>query len=54
MHVDIVQEFLLLVEPIPRRSPMGPAVGLHVQGYLAHKKTPLPYDHHRALGIGLP
>jgi hypothetical protein len=23
------------------------------QGYLAHKKTPTPYDHHRALGIAL-
>ena len=27
--------------------------GLSVQGYLAHKKTPPPLDHHRALGIGL-
>jgi len=25
-----------------------------VQGYLAHKKTPLPWDYHRALGIVLP
>ena len=24
-----------------------------VQGYLAHKKTPIPEDHRRALGIGL-
>jgi hypothetical protein len=24
-----------------------------VQGFLAHKKTFPPYDHHRALGIGL-
>ena len=26
---------------------------LRVQGYLAHKKLPPPYDHRRALGIGL-
>jgi len=25
---------------------------LEVQGYLAHKKTPNPQDHHRTLGIG--
>ena len=25
----------------------------HLQGYLAHKKTPTPEDHIRALGIGL-
>jgi len=24
-----------------------------IQGYLAHKKLPPPYDHRRALGIGL-
>ena len=23
-----------------------------VKGYLAHKKPPAPYNHHRALGIG--
>ena len=23
-----------------------------IQGYLAHKKTPTPKDHHRSLGIG--
>ena len=26
---------------------------LHVQGYLAHKKRPPPYDPHGTLGIGL-
>ena len=25
----------------------------HLQGYLAHKKTPIPKDHHRVLDIGL-
>ena len=24
-----------------------------LQGYLAHKKAPNPWDYHRALGIGL-
>ena len=24
-----------------------------VQGYLDHEKHPTPYDHHRALGIGV-
>ena len=27
--------------------------GWELQGYLANKKPPTPYDHHRALGIGL-
>ena len=27
--------------------------GRHVQGFLAHKKRPPPWDLHRALGIGL-
>ena len=26
---------------------------VHVQGYLAHKKHPPPWDHHRSRGIGL-
>ena len=26
---------------------------LQPQGHLAHKKHPLPLDHHRSLGIGL-
>ena len=27
--------------------------GLHVQGYLSHKKHPPPQDHQKSLGIGL-
>ena len=27
--------------------------GNNIQGYLAHEKHPTPYDHHRALGMGL-
>ena len=30
-----------------------PLLKTEIQGYLAHKKTPAPLDHHRALGIGL-
>jgi len=33
---------------VPRGNPAHP-----LQGYLAHRKTPTPQDHHRALGIGL-
>jgi hypothetical protein len=29
------------------------SVALALQGYLAHKKTPTPWDHHKALGTGL-
>ena len=35
-----------------RRYDTALVVGL--QGYLAHKKRPPRYDHHRAHGIGLP
>jgi len=30
-----------------------PAASSSIQGYLAHKKHPPPWDHHRSLGIGL-
>jgi hypothetical protein len=34
-------------------TPGNPGKTYPVQGYLAHKKTPTPLDHHRALGIFL-
>ena len=32
-------------------APLTARVPHDVQGYLAHKKTPTPQDHHRALGM---
>ena len=41
------------LEPFPRVTLPPPRAAISLQGYLAHEKTPLPYDHHRFLDIGL-
>ena len=38
---------------VPADRPVRFLLPERLQGYLAHKKTPTPYDHHRALGMTL-
>ena len=44
----------VLLWPLPGRARLRGLQVRVLQGYLAHKKRPPPWDLHRALGIGLP
>ena len=49
------EEKILLVQGLGVRQMRGglTAGNVRLQGYLAHKKSPPPRDHHRAPGIGI-
>jgi len=47
---ETVSFFTLLEVPEERKHTLNPQ---RIQGYLAQKKPPPPWDHHRALGIAL-